>query len=294
MKSRRSMILACICAGVFVLAGCGSDDGGGNGNGGGNNGGQDTMTGDEDTMNGGEEEEDTMNGGGGEDTTNGGNGDDTTDNGNGGGECQPLDPPPVQGASCSVLCQDCSGDQACVIGRNPQSGETVQRCQRAGSGTQGDTCGQNSGCQPGYGCIAISQGGETQCRKYCRANSDASPQCGEDAQCQSRQGERYGICIVSQSECSLYPDTSNSCGDGETCSYSAAGKRCVTYNENASAGDSCQAGSDCGQYQICVASQGGGGNTCVQLCNPEDPQNCSDGQSCTTARLGQTEVNLCR
>lgn len=268
MESIASLVMA-VCL-VAAVSACGGDNGGG-----GTTSGQDTKTADGSGGDGSTPMPDASS----ETMADGSN--------NGQGQCQPIDPPPIEGAECSLLCQDCGENKACVIGQN-QQGEQLQSCISAGPGEQGDPCSAQTPCKPGFTCAVEESGAqEGTCREYCRTGAQDNP-CGEDGTCNPLQGfDEIGVCFVRQSECNSFPE--DSCeSENKACIPTREGKKCLEYNSDASVGDTCTAPANCNQKQTCTQLQGMQERQCFKLCDPDNSE-CADGKQCRgiTAQEGE-------
>ena len=191
------------------------------------------------------------------------------------GMCMVLNP---SIGECDPLCQTGCMDEDSCIGRQEDAevNEFTSSCVAAGNGMQGDACATDEECSAGFMCIALD-GGESQCRQYCRPGSDVAPQCPMGFTCRAFQLElRVGVCDQPIDECQPIPD---SCSEQENCYDTPNGKRCAAFDADAMPGDACTNSTDCPDGYRCVG-ESGENEICRRLCDPNDVDTCDPGSSC--------------
>ncbi|MFB6351780.1 MAG: hypothetical protein ABEN55_16865, partial [Bradymonadaceae bacterium] len=66
------------------------------------------------------------------------------------------------------------------------------------------------------------------------------------------------------------------CGEGKKCYKLEQGNRCLSYNPDARAGDTCQGHQDCNAGQTCIDADGKSKAYCRNKCNDDHP--CDSGK----------------
>lgn len=153
------------------------------------------------------------------------------------------------GAPCSFFPDSCPDGQTCVV---TDDGE--RRCAAPGPGAEGDECTRANGCQSGLICVGDAP---ATCRSVCRP---ARGNCPPGRSCVpldiGGDASQLGACQSPEDECTLWPD--DSCGLGEQCIVTPAGRTCRSTTPNAELGARCPNGpTDCQYGQTCVTTSDG-------------------------------------
>ncbi|MGM0555315.1 MAG: hypothetical protein ACQEVA_02955 [Myxococcota bacterium] len=185
----------------------------------------------------------------------------------------------------------CSNTEDCV----PVT-ETKGRCEKIGSGVQGEECGQLSGvgtvdCARGLTCVIRPGASMPTCQKYCNPWS-SSATCSNSEVCAPLAGEKVtGVCLRAGAvDCAdrLSPPTTP-CGQRSMCLVEESGTK--------SCSSVCRIGEgDCtGTEDVCNPSRVPGAvgyGRCERRCQADS--DCSgEGEVCRTITIGSTSFNAC-
>jgi hypothetical protein len=109
----------------------------------------------------------------------------------------PNPPPPTTDMQCDLVAQTgCGPDEGCYAYIGYPSGYCDpevygSRCAPAGTAGQGELCGGEEGCLPGYSCVISGSG--TVCAKQC--DFGQTTQCPEGKVCEPTDLPTTGVCL---------------------------------------------------------------------------------------------------
>ena len=167
---------------------------------------------------------------------------------------------------CRMFPDDCPEGKSCFASRSGK-----RKCSEYNDEkSAGDACSSANDCAPGMQCVGGRPG---TCLPTCRPENAEKWGCAKGAVCtpvEAPDGKLFGwgVCRKRSHECMPWPD--DTCGKGEACLRTPVGRRCLTYDQRASAGDPCRQSRDCDAGQICVQS-GSGPRGCRPKCDVDHP-----------------------
>lgn len=170
--------------------------------------------------------------------------------------------------ACSYFPDSCGEGQNCYPDIGDQGLERVCRDYNPDKST-GDPCEGATDCDSGDRCV------DDACREMC--DPEAPDSCGSDAVCLSLSAQghslAFGVCEPKGDKCTTWPN--DDCGEGENCYELPQGNRCLEYDPEAEAGDTCEGHQDCNAAQSCIGADGESEAYCRDKCDEDHP--CDSG-----------------